>query len=147
MRKMLLAVFLLLPAPVFAGPPEGVSGKMVFDEVAYGLQRYQQETDTNKRIRWLEKLAPTHDPRVAVLLGSEWDMCGNPKWSREGLTSYVLLERYYLPPSFAEPDCNIEIIQDAKGVHIRLRNPALGVGAWWRSSEVDLRRRAILLPE
>ncbi len=144
MWKLLLAVFLLLPAPVFAGPPERVSGKIVFDGVAYGLQRYQQETDTNKRIRWLEKLAPTRDPRVAVLLGSEMDAI---KITREGLASYGLLERYYLPPSFAEPDCNIEIIKDAKGVHIRLRNPALGVGAWWRSSEADLRRRAKLLPE
>ena len=31
MRKMLLAVFLLLPTPLFAGPPERASGKMVLE--------------------------------------------------------------------------------------------------------------------
>ena len=35
-----LAVALSLPGKAVAGPPEGVSGKMVFDEVAEGLRRY-----------------------------------------------------------------------------------------------------------
>ena len=60
---------LLAPWPAAAGPPERVSGRMVFDEVAEGLRKYGKETDREKRIRWLRKLAPTGDVRVAVALG------------------------------------------------------------------------------
>jgi hypothetical protein len=30
---------------------------------------YQQDGDAGKRIEWLTRLAPTRDPRVAVVLG------------------------------------------------------------------------------
>ncbi len=76
-----LAVFLLFPVlallsrqEAVAAPPEQVSGAMKFDPVADGLRKYAKETGRAKRIRWLEKLARSGDPRVAVALGDlMWD--------------------------------------------------------------------------
>ena len=51
---------LLTPNRAVAGPPEGVSGKMVLDEVADGLRQYRKEKDQGKRVKLLERLA--HDP-------------------------------------------------------------------------------------
>ena len=69
-----LAVTLLalsLPGKAVAGPPEGVSGKMVLlrDDITDGLRKYRKEKELGKRIVWLEKLAPTQDPREAIALG------------------------------------------------------------------------------
>ena len=44
-------------------------GKMILDEVADGLRRYRMEKDEDKRAKWLEKLAPSRDPRVMVVIG------------------------------------------------------------------------------
>jgi hypothetical protein len=41
---------LVLPGQAVAGPPEGMSGKMVFDEVADGLRKYRKEEDEEKRM-------------------------------------------------------------------------------------------------
>jgi hypothetical protein len=41
---------------------------MVLDEVSEGLQRCRRETDPEKRIRWLKRLAPTKDLWVAIAL-------------------------------------------------------------------------------
>jgi len=78
MPRMIAAVLLLLFAlgQAVAGPPEKSSAKMVLDEVADGLRKYRKEQDTEKRIRWLKKLAPTKDPRVAVALGDALDVVG-----------------------------------------------------------------------
>ena len=66
-----LAVLLLLgpcsTAP--AGPPEGVPGRMVLDEVADGLRRYRAARTPEAKVAWLKRLAPSRDPRVAVALG------------------------------------------------------------------------------
>jgi len=60
---------LLAPVPpATAGPPEGPSGRMVLDEVADGLRKCRAEQEPGKRFRWLERLAPTADPRVYVAL-------------------------------------------------------------------------------
>src|SRR5262249_60227214 len=62
---------LALPAavpPAAAGPPESVSGRMAFDEVADGLRKYRKETDPEKRLAWLQTLGATGDPRVALAL-------------------------------------------------------------------------------
>ena len=64
----LLVLALSLPGKAIAGPPEGVSGKMVLDEVADGLRKYRKEKDAVKRLRLLERLATTRDPRVAIVL-------------------------------------------------------------------------------
>jgi hypothetical protein len=51
-KKLTLAVpSLLSPRIAFAGPPEGVSGRMVFDEVADGLRRCHAEKDAEKQLQ------------------------------------------------------------------------------------------------
>jgi hypothetical protein len=41
---------------------------MAFDEVADGLRHYRKATTSLERMRLLASLAPTRDPRVAVVL-------------------------------------------------------------------------------
>jgi hypothetical protein len=114
-----LALALLVPGRAAAGPPDGPSGRMDFDEVAGALRRYHREEDVAKRVVWLEKLAPTRDPRVALLIG-EFPPDDIPP------TRYIalrrLLVRYYVP----------------RGERL---------DRWWRDNEADLRRRAMQLPQ
>jgi hypothetical protein len=122
----LFAVLALVPARAVAGPPEGVSGRMVLDQVADGLRKYRQETDHDRRVRWLRKLAPTCDVRVAVALGDAWgDSDGGV-----GTVAQALLAEYY-----CEPRPNT--IAGAWGP----------VTDWWKKNEADLRRRAKQLPQ
>jgi hypothetical protein len=66
---MLLAVLALLsPKEVVATPPQKVSGAMTFDTVADGLRKYHKETNVQRRVDWLTKLADTRDIRVQVAL-------------------------------------------------------------------------------
>ena len=69
MRKLLASLLLLLPGHALAEPPESVSSRMAFDEVADALQKRQKETNNDKHVLRLRKLAPTVDPRVALALG------------------------------------------------------------------------------
>jgi hypothetical protein len=64
----LIVLALILLGKALAGPPDGVAGKMVLDEVADGLRKYRKETDQPKRLKWLAQLAATHDMRVQVAL-------------------------------------------------------------------------------
>jgi len=73
-----LLVLLVLAPVTPAGPPGRVSGRMAFDEVSEGLRKYRAEKDPEKRVRWLEKLAPTGDPRVYVAL-LDFDYSDVPK--------------------------------------------------------------------
>ena len=58
----LLAVLALaLPGKAVAGPPEGVSGKMVLDEVADGWGSTGRRR-TRGGVPVAERLAPTRDP-------------------------------------------------------------------------------------
>jgi hypothetical protein len=120
----LAALALVLPGRAVAGPPEGASGRMVFDEVADGLRKYRAEQDQEKRYERLRRLAPTHDPRIAVVLGESLD-------SQEDILCVVacrLLDQHFVtgpkPP--------------ARRVH--------RVSDWWDAHEADLRRRAKQLP-
>jgi hypothetical protein len=70
MRKMVLAVFLLLPAPVVAAPPERTSGKMVLDGVADGLRGYRKAQTPAAKVTVLQQLYQSNDPRLAILLYS-----------------------------------------------------------------------------
>jgi hypothetical protein len=115
---------LLVMAPAAAGPPEGVSGRMAFDEVADGLRRYRLETDSARRRAWLRRLAPAQDARVAVALGDAL-ADADPHY----LAAWLLCE-YYVP--------------DAKPAFPELAH--LPAAEWWEQNEPDLRRRAKLLP-
>jgi hypothetical protein len=134
MRRIRAAVLPLLvglalssPSQTAAGPPDRPLGKMVLDEVADGLRRYRKETDPEKRIEWLEKLAPTRDPRVGVALG-EYMADAPSGWVAAG----DLLERYFLPRPV-----NVTTSQEW----------VLEVSLWWQKNKADLRRRAKQLPQ
>jgi hypothetical protein len=127
--KALLALPLLLfvvPAAP-AETSERPSGRMVLDEVWDGLRRYRAEKEPRKRVAYLEKLAPTRDPRVAVAMGEFLFWANAP----EDLVSVgVLMARYFLP-------------QPVGGARIKQFEAAVD---WWRANEADLRRRAEQLP-
>jgi hypothetical protein len=115
----------LLPLPAAAGPPEGVSGRMALasDEVADGLRKYRKEKDCGRALALLRILAPTKDPRVAMVLGEL--LTGQDE--DVSFEAAVVLKQTF--PS-AIPS----------GVY---REQAL---FWWKVNEAALRRRAKELP-
>jgi hypothetical protein len=126
MKKLLVPLVLAaLVAPIaLAGPPEGTVGQMALDEVAEGLRKYRKETDPMRRLRLLERLAPTGDPRVAVALGealSEPD----PEFRAAALVC-----RQYRPD-----------FKPALPAMVHLE-----AFEWWEKNEADLRRRAQQAP-
>jgi hypothetical protein len=126
MRWMTFAVVLLLlaqPGKAFAGPPEKISGMLIFDEVADGLGKYRKEKYPKNRIGWLEKLAPTRDPRVAIALAEA--MMGE---GREAAEASRLLAQFFV-----------------RGSQFRSGN-IVWTSDWWEANESDVRRRAKLLP-
>ena len=132
MPSLLIAVLLLvltlaLPGATLAGPPEGVSGKMVLDEVADGVRKYRKETDARRRGELLRRLAPTRDLRVAMALGVAM-MEGGSSLGRE-VDATELLNEWFLSDD-----------DDFSEVHRSVR-------IWWKKNEADLRRRAIQLPQ
>ena len=119
MRRLLIALLLLLPGQALAGPPEGVSGRMAFDAVADGLRKYAKETDPEMRAGRLAALAPSQDPRVAVALGEAMQ---DPSPAVLAAAFRGAAAYYGAGTSTAE------------------------VCAWWQENEADLRRRASELP-
>jgi hypothetical protein len=118
---LVMSLALLSPGKSFAGPPEKISGKMVFDEVADGLRRYLMEKDEDKRAKWLEKLAPSRDPRVMVVIGEA--LFDESSWViREAVR---IVEEYYDP--------SIQLRSHSHRHYARL---------WWQGHEADMRRRA-----
>jgi hypothetical protein len=110
---------------------------MVLDKVGEGLKQFLEEKDHERRLRWLKQLAPTRDPRVAVVLGE----LVNEAWTAKGplntdeqvadvAAARDLLERYYMPPA----------VQDGK------TDPLGRALRWWRGNRDDLHRRAKQLP-
>jgi hypothetical protein len=119
---------LLSPMEVVAGPPQGVKGAMTFDAVADGLRKYAKETDQAKRIRWLERLGPTGDPRVAVALGEViFDDPSEPA----AKSAAILLAHHFAPPTSRRMTRSQEI--------------EAGL-VWWLENRDDLRRRASQMP-
>jgi hypothetical protein len=127
---LLALLALLTPGKAVAGPPEEASGKMVLDEVADGLRKYRAEKDTGKRIKWLEKLAPSHDPRVAVALGEEMDRALGQEDHALRWEAARLLAEFYVKGT----------LRFASLVDLQAAWP------WWEKNEADLRRRAAQLP-
>ncbi len=129
MPKTLLVVSILaltLSGKAVAGRPEGVSGKMVFDEVAEGLREYRKEKNWAKRCRLLERLAETGDPRVGLLLGEE-HLHENDPWS----VATRLLGEHFV-------GCSPFITTGERMSKINF---------WWNTHEADLRRSAKQLPQ
>jgi hypothetical protein len=92
---------------------------MAFDDVADRLRRYRQEQDPDTRAEWLKKLAPAHDPRVAVALG---EALPDP-WPAVRAAAFRGAAAYYGAGRSTAEVC-----------------------AWWKENEADLRRRAKGLP-
>ena len=120
----LLVLALAMPGKALAGPPEGVSGKMVLDVVADGLRKYEREKDGRKRLLMMARLAATGDPRVAITLG---ELIDTEDELEDG--AFILLLRYYVPRPAGS-------IVGGDWVH-----------PWWEKNEADLRRRAKQLPQ
>jgi hypothetical protein len=130
----LLAVLALsLPGMAVAGPPDGVSGKMVLDQVADGLRRYRKESDEDRRLELLNQLAPSRDPRVAIALG-EFLGCAADEVNQ--FDAALLICRHYGAP-----------LQFSKNGLSRGSEFVRGAGVWWEKNEADLRRRARQLPQ
>jgi hypothetical protein len=113
---------LLSQKEAVAGPPEAASGRLVLDVVGPGLERYYKEKDPENRLKLLERLAPTRDPRVAVLLagfleGPDFDIV-------LAIAALDVLGRHFVPSYRPGHD---EVI------------------VWWRDHKSDLRRRAAQL--
>ncbi|HEX5270274.1 MAG TPA: hypothetical protein VFW33_07305 [Gemmataceae bacterium] len=123
---LLAALVLLAPGKVVAGPPKGASGKMVFDEVADGLRRYANEKNGRRRAELLRRLAPTHDPRVALALGKG---LGDPSFPVHAAACDCLVD-YYAPRDLLES----------------LGSRWMTACQWWNANEADPRRRAAQLP-
>jgi hypothetical protein len=124
---LLAGLDLSLPRNVAAGPPEPLSGAMKLDTVADGLREYSKETDQGKRIRWLVKLAPTGDPRVAVTLWGLFEDRSEETVIRAKAVG--LLARHFAIDSRYNHDGLTEVY------------------AWWVKNEADLRRRAKQFPQ
>jgi hypothetical protein len=93
MKTALLPLLLLSLAPAdLAAPPEQPSGRMVFDKVAAGFRKYRKETDTKKHIKWPTRLAPTHDPPVAVALMDADDEAGSLNFAAVRLRGHMGVE-------------------------------------------------------
>jgi hypothetical protein len=105
---------LLSPKEAVAGPPEGMSGAMKLDKVEDGLRQYRKAKSPVVRLRWLEKLAPTRDPRVAVALGEALDNFENQPDVGNAAVRAIL--RYYTDET--------------------------SPNRWWRWNKADLRRQA-----
>jgi hypothetical protein len=120
----LLAALALVPPGKADTGPTGAAGTMVLDEVADGLRRYRRETDPQLRVRWLEKLAPTRDPRVAVAL-----------WEADCEDGAIKATAVRLLGS-----CFVE---GTRFEHLQYYD----VGGWWKANEAGIRRRVAQLPQ
>jgi hypothetical protein len=119
---------LLLPGQmVLAGPPEGVSGKMVMDEISEALLRYRLEPNGKKRFVLLERLAPIQDARVTVALVQAMLDEDRPG---EKMRLASLIGNWHL--------------QNKEWV---TANCPTVVNLWWKKNEADIRRRAKQLPK
>jgi hypothetical protein len=127
------ALALLSPGTASAGPPEAASGKMVFDQVAEALRKYRREKDPEKRLAWLQTLAATGDPRVAVALV---DAANNRNGDDLDCEAADVLWWHYASPDAAS----------RRGLVNHDMPPGKGFRPWWKANEADVRRRAAQLP-
>jgi hypothetical protein len=129
---------LSLPRNSVAGPPDPPSGAMKFDTVADGLRKYHKETDGQKRVNWLTRLAATHDIRVQVTLV---DALRDPN-TAVSVAAVCLLGSHYLGAT----DPRTGRTRDEQDS--LYRKALLKYRHWVEDeNEPDLRRRAKELPQ
>jgi hypothetical protein len=138
------------------GEPTG----MTPEEVAKELRRFHKETDKQKGLDILTRLAPTRDPRVGLALASRFEAERRRTFHYQGDeldTVTQLLSAYYLPPT---PPGGVGPDYPAGKFRVRLSdglglwNPSLDrlfqkqndVRDWLDKNREDLERRAARLP-
>jgi hypothetical protein len=116
--------------PAAAGPPEGVSGRMVLDELTDKLTRLRVEKDAKRKLALVKELGPVRDARVTVAF-----MEIVLKAQREDdpllIDVSVLLYQYHIP--------------DNDKISLTAIDWTL-CRQWWEKHEADVRRRAAQLP-
>jgi len=96
---LLTVLAFLSPEKALAGLTEGASGKMVFvDQVRDRLREYRKEKDPEKRLAWLQTLAATGDPGVALALV---DAANNQNGDDLDCEAADILWWYYASPAAA----------------------------------------------
>jgi hypothetical protein len=112
-----------------AGPPEGVSGRMVLDELTEKLARLRVEKDPNRKLALVKELGPVRDPRVTVAL---MEIVLTAQRADPLLIDVsVLLYQYHIP--------------DNDKISLTAIDWTL-CRQWWEKHEADVRRRAAQLP-
>jgi hypothetical protein len=89
--RWIAAALLALAVPGWADEPSTETGLARFDAVGKQLRQYAQEKDIRRRVDWLLKLAPTRDPRVAVLLGESFS---DPSREIQGAAEYAYFRHF-----------------------------------------------------
>jgi hypothetical protein len=97
---LLAGLVLSLPGNAVAGPPEPTNGAMKLDTVENGLRQYQQSKAENKRVEWLKRLAPSHDPRVEETLKAAMSESSH---AVAGAAEVLLVEHYGRPGQLRLP--------------------------------------------
>jgi hypothetical protein len=130
------ALALLSRGRAVAGPPERPSVKVLSDDVAAGLRKCRKEKDPQKRLAWLQTLAATGDPRVAIALV---EAANNQNGDDLDCEAADLLWWHYASPDAASHRgrVNLNVIPPP---------PGKGFRPWWKANEADIRRRAARLP-
>jgi hypothetical protein len=168
-----LALAALVAPVALAGPPAETAGRMVLDEVADGLRRYAREGDAKKAIDTLKRLAPTCDPRVAVVLFDRFETARRKQVrirfdrdeDRDELDMVMrLLEAHYLPPlpppppppdvgfgppsptgTFQKPGAVVQIVR--LGQFRKFEDRKEAIWDWWFAAGNDMLRQAQQLPK
>ncbi len=125
LRSFLMLSSLTLPLPDFrasARPPEGITGRMALDRVGAGLDCYARAKDSNRRLWWLKRLAPTRDPRVAIALAELMRVGADT----DRIAAARLLYSYYKDPTELGAADLLEHYMEE----------------WWGRRGPELRRRA-----
>jgi hypothetical protein len=136
MHNLLLAASLALPLlallgtapPVVAGPPEGVSGRMVLHELTDKLTRLRVEKHTKRKLALVKELGPVRDARVRVAL---MEIILKAERADPLLIDVsLLLYQYHIP--------------DNDRISLTAIDWTL-CRQWWERHEADVRRRAAQL--
>jgi hypothetical protein len=120
---------LLTVSPADAGPPEGVSGRMVLDELTDKLARLRVEKDPKRELALVKELGPVRDARVTVALMEI--VLKTQRADPLVIDVSVLLYQYHIP--------------DNDKISLTAIDWTL-CRQWWEKHEADVRRRAAQLP-
>lgn len=118
-------------------PPTADRPRASDDPVAVELRQFRALTDTSERVRAITRIGPVRDPRVTVALVEvvqtelNKDRTGSTETPGGLMAASVALFEHHIP--------------EAERVYgVKYWTGAL---MWWETHEVEVRRRAALLPQ